>query len=114
MTKYLAVAVCVGLALAADGARAQPTSSADSLTERNALKVMRVVMSAQANEPFRQSGFGSLAELMAQAPLMKNAEPQFTLINSVSASVLDYTLRIDRSDDKRHYAVSLTPTKGCG
>jgi hypothetical protein len=35
-------------------------------------------------------------------------------IDSESASIYDYTLRITRSEDGRHFQVGLAPEKGCG
>jgi hypothetical protein len=40
--------------------------------------------------------------------------PAITITDVASASLLDYMLRVIRSEDRQRYAATLTPLKGCG
>jgi hypothetical protein len=68
-------------------------------------------MSAEVELAATKNGWGDLSEVV-RAGGMQRAEtiPSMTIVDSSTATVLDYTLRLTRSDDKKHFQVSLTPT----
>jgi hypothetical protein len=102
-------ALLLAIALGTSGA----ARSQDSLSDRDGVRLMRLMMTVQANRPFAQSGFGSLADVMQYG---KSAfdDPVLNQLDS-SGAVLSHVLRITTSPDRKSYEISLTPTaSNCG
>ena len=110
----------------------RPTSqetSTSSISFQQGVSIMRLVASAEVavsqsrgqsrdRQP-EQSGYGTLAEMIEMLhpqPALESFSslPAITASDATSASLLDYSLRVIRSEDRQHYAATLTPVKGCG
>ena len=94
----------------------------DTLTASDAVALIRDVGTVEANG-FGMKGreFGDLGEVSGSPEWndkMIKRRPDnlpFKIVDASSATVEDYTLRVSRSVDKRHFEASLTPVgKGCG
>lgn len=105
--KFIGAAVV--MAMAGIGvARAAQTPPA-ALTEQEGLRMMRQVLSAEMNAPMgKKNGFGTLADVLSVTKLDAQT------IDTASALIKGYTLRVSRADDRQHVQVTLTPVTGCG
>ncbi|HUL71869.1 MAG TPA: hypothetical protein VLT86_02135 [Vicinamibacterales bacterium] len=104
----------IALALSAGAGTAR---SQESMSSAQALMITRVVLSIEAGSP-RANGspaWWNLAEVMKWAadPSSPDYFRDLAIAKIVDAStvrVLDYTLQLTRSDDKKHFQLSLMPT----
>ena len=118
MRKLVLVAL---LAAATLSLGAVPIRAQASLQRDQALSIVRGVMTVEVDDFFAQGkGFGDLVEVVSASQRDPGAWTQraglpLKILDSSTATVLDYTIRLTRSDDKKHVQVSLTPTvsKGC-
>ncbi len=100
----------VAMLLAGPTARVALTQT--SLTEADGL---RIVMLATGSEIARRSKPSvHLTSIDTVVISAKQLGLPIRAVDSESASVFDYTLRIMRSEDGRHFQVGLSPVKGCG
>ena len=94
------------IAFSSGAARAQ-----ESLSREQGLTIVRVVVSAEVELRASGNGWGDLSDVVRVGNLQRGeAFPPAKIVDSSTATVLDYTLRLTRSDDKKHLQVSLTPT----
>ncbi|MGH9411996.1 MAG: hypothetical protein ACRD1V_21375 [Vicinamibacterales bacterium] len=133
-TKMVAAVIvaAVGGSVGAVVSRPQPgqNTSRSSISFQQGVLIMRLVGSAehdvfvsrgrsQDRLTLEQNGWGTLPETVdmihrQSSPESLSALPAITIKDTISASVLDYSLRIIRSEDKKHYAATLTPVARCG
>jgi hypothetical protein len=112
-TKVGGLLVALALSASAGTIRAQ-----ESLSSAQGLMIVRVVISIETGISPRVNGsieWRNLAEVMKLA-----SDPHSTvylrdlstakMVDSSTATVLDYTLQLTRTDDKQDFHVSLTPT----
>jgi hypothetical protein len=83
----------------------------ESLSREQGLTIVRVVVSAEVELRASGNGWGDLSDVVRVGNMQRGeALPPAKIVDSSTATVLDYTLRLTRSDDKKHLQVSLTPT----
>jgi hypothetical protein len=88
-----------------------------SLSRDKGLMITRLVNSLEAMSPHINGSveWSDLSEVMKFAVVGASAGhggdfASATMVDSSTLIVLDYTLQLTRSDDKKHYQISLTPT----
>jgi len=77
--------------------------------DADGVRVMRMAMSVQANKPYGKNGYASISEVMTSIHL-----DTATVMDADTIQVGAYTLRVSRSDDRKHFQMALTPVSGCG
>jgi hypothetical protein len=126
MAGTITAVIMASLGTAAARQPASQDTSTSSIPFQQGVHVMRVVASAEAavaasrgqarDRRPEQNGYGTLAETLdvIQRDSAVGSLPGVTIVDTTSASMLDYTLQITRSEDRSHYSATLTPVKGCG
>ena len=106
MRRTAITGLLVGACLAAG---ASSFEARTQTTETNGLLLIRTAMTVQANKPYGKGSFGSISELVSSLRLR-----DVNIIDSEQAQVPGFTLRLSRSQDRKHYQIALTPLSGCG
>jgi hypothetical protein len=112
-TKVIGLLVALAFSASAGTMRAQ-----EPLSRAQGLMITRMVNSTEAAMSVHGDSspeWRSLSEVMTWAtdPNSGFYIPDLsatTVVDSSTVTVLDYTLQLTRSDDKKHYQFSLTPT----
>jgi hypothetical protein len=101
------------------------THAKESLSREDGLRVMRGVLTLEVavhnGARGTESEWGDLAQVVkvsdSDSAAWKPLDGPRTktrlvdvVVDSTTATVFDYTLRLTRSDDKKHFQLSLTPT----
>lgn len=107
-------------------AQANSQSGSNQLSEEEALKLVRVVVTAETELSLTKKAYVSLEELLQTRFFQKGAgnafhflvkknpsQTQISLIDSTSASLNNYYLSVIASSDGNHYQVRLVPERGC-
>jgi alpha-D-ribose 1-methylphosphonate 5-triphosphate synthase subunit PhnH len=82
----------------------------ETLTDKEGLKIMLLVVAEEVD------GHSPMRATMSTVESVARFTPSLraTLIDRDTATFLNYTLRITRTEDKRRFQASLTPTSRCG
>jgi hypothetical protein len=106
----LAVGVFILAPLAA-GAQAPPGPPTDPA--REAVMILRVVNTVQAQMRHPAGAFGSLSKVLA-SPMFKEQFNGASAVDSATATIGQRTLALVASDDQKHYQAMVVPTDKCG
>jgi hypothetical protein len=107
------LALAVGLLLVAPvggNGQAPPAAANDNLHE--AVVILRVVNTVQAQLSRLAGTYGSLAQVLA-APMFKEQFSSPSRIDSATAAIGKRTLVLVASEDQKHYQAMVTPTDKC-
>jgi hypothetical protein len=110
MKMALVVGIVMLLPLDA-GAQAPPGPASDP--GREAVIILRVVNTVQAQMSRPAGAYGSLAQVLA-SPMFKEQFSGASGTDSATATVGHRTLVLVVSDDQKHYQAMVTPTDTCG
>ncbi len=107
-------------------AQTNSQSASDQLSQEEALKLVRVIITAETELPLIKKPYVSLEELLQTRFFQKGigstfqflekkswSQTQINLIDSTSASLNNYYLSVIASVDGNHYQVRLAPERGC-
>jgi hypothetical protein len=108
------VAVAVGLVMFLPlGARAQAPPAAANDPGREAVMILRVLNTVQAQMSHPAGAYGSLAQILA-SPMFKKQFNGASRTDSATAAIGERTLVLVASEDQKHYQAMVTPTDKCG
>lgn len=112
----LTVAVLIGLgcfaALHSQATQTSPSTSAEQLTQEEALRWVRNINTAQVQPFVQEKSYLSLDGLFTRGALPRLAALA-TLTTPISATVKNYNLVVSPSTDGKRYHLSLVPKSGC-
>jgi hypothetical protein len=110
-TRFLQMALIVGLAMlgARSSAQAPQTAQAE-LPTLDGPRIMRMVLTMQANRPFGSAGYGALSDIL---PLVPDVDNEATIVDDQTASLRGYTIRLTRSADRKTFELTITQPGRC-